>query len=420
MDPQVEKLMKALEGLVAMVSEASLSLRTIATDAFSPYDLLEISSINLDLLNIESIATEMEQHAIECQAVLDSCVEPAEEDNVDPEDLVPFDWEPKSDADYYKPDSYYRYDSDKSYSNGQRRGSFWKRIQMKYNAKKDATYSTRTERSLEGRRHDIKEQVSKFEGYYHKVHRENRSSYVDSDKVRVLLVDKFAFDLFEAASACACKFTILSKLMVVTSAVSLTTEAVTLYNSLEPRPFIFMHCWKLLRTQPKWTDLQDKANQADSHIGSEPEDVDSVSHGQGDASASGTKRPLGRDSSKATKKASSSQSLDELIQIDRQKLAMKSELLSLKRAKEDERILGIDLSSLTPLQRVMMEKLQREVFARWSGVAEVMSSSCSALFNCVLCSMPHCHPYRSCKNTGTKPIHASTTEYSCSAIIYGE
>ncbi|OEL25217.1 hypothetical protein BAE44_0013764 [Dichanthelium oligosanthes] len=255
-------------------------------------------------------------------------------------------------------------------SNGQRRDSFWNRIAMKYNAEKDDVYSTRTVRSLQGHWKDIKEQVSKFEGYYLKVHRENRSGHVDADK---------------------------------------TTEAMTLYNSVEAKPFIFLHCWKLLREQPKWTDLQDKASQADTQADTEANDGDSVSHGQGSASVAGTKRPMGRDSSKAAKKASSSQSvgqssdefagllsslhveklalirehtidvrhqLQELIQIDKEKLALKSELVTLKRTQEDERILGIDLNTVTPMQRVMLAKLQHQVLARWSASEGGSASPC--------------------------------------------
>jgi hypothetical protein len=60
MDPQVEKVRKALECLVAMVLEAAARVQTIAVQGFSPFDLPEICSMNLDLLNIESIASEIE------------------------------------------------------------------------------------------------------------------------------------------------------------------------------------------------------------------------------------------------------------------------------------------------------------------------------------------------------------------------
>jgi hypothetical protein len=98
--PQLDKLRTALEGLVATVSDAAAIVQSIAVQAFSPFDLIEICSMNLDLLNIESIASEMEQGALECRGVLNSAVDPDDEGNIDPEDMVPSHWDPE----YYDSD----------------------------------------------------------------------------------------------------------------------------------------------------------------------------------------------------------------------------------------------------------------------------------------------------------------------------
>ncbi|OEL31459.1 hypothetical protein BAE44_0007522 [Dichanthelium oligosanthes] len=56
---------------------------------------------------------------------------------------------------------------------------------------------------------------------------------------------------------------------------------------------------------------------------------------------------------------------NKLIHHDTKKLALKEDLLSMKRIEQDERILGMDLSTCNPMQHVMYEKLQREIMARW-------------------------------------------------------
>ncbi|OEL25252.1 hypothetical protein BAE44_0013730 [Dichanthelium oligosanthes] len=132
-------------------------------------------------------------------------------------------------------------------------------------------YPPRSLRSLEERWQDIKEQVGKFEGYYNAVLCENHSGFTDSDK---------------------------------------TAVAVTLYNRMEAKPFIVVHCWEILRNQPNWTDLHEKAahgvNLADSSAAVDLSNL--VPHDQDSSLVAGNKRLLGRDSSKAAKKVSSSQS----------------------------------------------------------------------------------------------------------------
>ncbi|OEL18672.1 hypothetical protein BAE44_0020310 [Dichanthelium oligosanthes] len=140
--------MKALQALIAMVTESAVMIRNIVVDAFSPISLLEIDSINLALINIEAVATKVEQQAMECEAALVPKVEPEVEE---------------------------------------RKASFWKTIEKNYNGQKGDTYPPCSLRSLEGRWQDIKEQVGKFERYYNTVLCENHNGFIDSDKISKLL-----------------------------------------------------------------------------------------------------------------------------------------------------------------------------------------------------------------------------------------
>ncbi|OEL38562.1 hypothetical protein BAE44_0000418 [Dichanthelium oligosanthes] len=60
MDPRVEELRRALQSLVNMVAEFAALIRNLVVDALSPAYHPDMPSINLDLLNIETVATELE------------------------------------------------------------------------------------------------------------------------------------------------------------------------------------------------------------------------------------------------------------------------------------------------------------------------------------------------------------------------
>ncbi|OEL30501.1 hypothetical protein BAE44_0008480 [Dichanthelium oligosanthes] len=351
MDPQVEKLRKALEGLVAMVFKAPAMMRTIAVNALSPYSLPKIDSINLDLINIESITTEIEQQALECEAVhpqqlgdmhfmyeLMRDAEPGVPQVPPAPPIVPIlgrssnppvepprrqgrvktaERKPKQPNFGMSEDltlclAWLNVSLDPIIGNGQRKAAFWKRIERKYNAEKGDNFSARTIWSLEGRWQYIKEQVGKFEVYFIKVYHENQSGQVDTDK---------------------------------------TTAAVTLYNSIETKPFIFLHCWEVLREQPKWTDLQDKSTHVDTFVETEAEDGDSMSHVQDSTSFVDRMAMIGKHNSDVREQ------FNKLIDLDMKKLTLKDELVSMKRIEQDERILGMDLATLNPMQRVMFVKL---------------------------------------------------------------
>ncbi|OEL33350.1 hypothetical protein BAE44_0005631 [Dichanthelium oligosanthes] len=172
-------------------------------------------------------------------------------------------------------------------------------------------------RSLEGRWKDIKDQVGKFEAYFLKVHRENRSGKVDTDK---------------------------------------TADAVELYNRIELKAFTVLHCWQLLRDQPKWMDLQDQAANRDTFVDLDAKDGDSVSHAQDSTSHAG----MIKENNSITQAK-----FDRMLELDEKKLALKEKEVSMKMIEQDNRILGMDLNKLNLMQRVMYEKLQRETLAQW-------------------------------------------------------
>ncbi|OEL19413.1 hypothetical protein BAE44_0019568 [Dichanthelium oligosanthes] len=328
-----------------MVTESAVMIKSIVADALSPISLSEIDSMNLALINIESVAAEVEQQALECEAALEATVQPGDEEAVDPDDVVPTNWVPYTDADYFNSDDSMHLPD----TNGQRKASFYKSIERKYNDKKDS-FPPSSLRSLEGRWQNIKEQVSKFEGYF-----------------------------------------------------NITAVAVTLYNSLEPKPFTVLHCWEILRNQPKWTDLHEKAAHGANLPDTGPGDPDSesVPRDQDSFSVAGSKRPLGRDSSKAAKRALSSQSasqsmdefayllsnmhveklslikahngdiggkLDELIALDKMKIKLKKETVHMKRVQEDERIMAVDLSTRNPMQCVLYNSCSVTCLRAWRAI----------------------------------------------------
>jgi hypothetical protein len=178
-----------------------------------------------------------------------------------------------------------------------------------------------------------------------------------------------------------------------------TAEAIELFNSIEKRNFTVLHCWQMLRDQPTFMELHDQPSKGDTFVDLDgDEGGDSASHAEDSNSPAGSKRPVGRDSSKAAKKSSSSTSvgqssgdfaslmstlhvekmgfikeenagmkekLSEMLEMDRQKIALKAEEITMKKIEQDHKILGMDLTTLNPMQRVMYEKLQQETLARW-------------------------------------------------------
>ncbi|CAN6245418.1 unnamed protein product [Urochloa humidicola] len=150
---------------------------------------------------------------------------------------------------------------------GQRRESFWLRVLSRYNSKR-GKYPERTKKSIGSRWEHIKAEVSKFSGYMDEVIRSNPSGMTDADKSVAAAAD---------------------------------------FAGVEKHNFTLMHCWKILKNEPKWMELKNKmdnphssgskenANAVERHI----LDLDPESSAPPGSSG---KRPMGRDAAKAAKK----------------------------------------------------------------------------------------------------------------------
>nr|TKW13228.1 hypothetical protein SEVIR_5G086400v2 [Setaria viridis] len=178
-------------------------------------------------------------------------------------------------------------------------------------------------------------------------------------------------------------------------------ETIKAEANIEEYPFIYMHCWDLLKDEPKWMELNIRgARPGDDdaiadHILTVDRDLETPS-----CQCSGSKRPMGRDATKrqAKKSASSSpsdssqyismwqeenakkdfryeqmaaiesQRYDEVRQHNQHMAAIEEEKLRIMRKKadilqthEEERILGIDLDKCASCLRMYYEKKQQEI-----------------------------------------------------------
>ncbi|CAN6317556.1 unnamed protein product [Urochloa humidicola] len=253
---------------------------------------------------------------------------------------------------------------------GQRRESFWLRVLNRYNSK-CGKYPERTKKSIGSRWEHIKAEVSKFSGYMADVTRSNPSGMSDADKSVVAAAD---------------------------------------FAGVEKHNFTLMHCWKILKDEPKWNELIKKMDNPQS-TGSKENILDLDPDSSAPPSSSG-KRPMGRDAAKAAKKkataAASSEyvskmhdlsvqkielfketegerkaRLDEIVtlekvkveearehrkmmlDIERERLAMDKQRFLMeaekKEKEEEERILAINLDQCLPMQRMYYEALQQAI-----------------------------------------------------------
>ena len=181
--------------------------------------------------------------------------------------------------------------------------------------------------------------------------------------------------------------------------------AIELYNSLEDRLFTTIHCWEMLRNEPKWMDLNNHGKQDRGRV---PEDVnapiDVTESGCGEAGSESqigtSKRPPGRDISRSGKRTCSSGSpsdagsefssmlsamhiqkmdlirtfdgsvaskMDRLVTIQEEHIELKKKKDAREQELRDERIMAIDLTTCNPGQRVLYEAMQREILQRWAA-----------------------------------------------------
>ncbi|OEL29940.1 hypothetical protein BAE44_0009041, partial [Dichanthelium oligosanthes] len=184
-------------------------------------------------------------------------------------------------------------------------------------------------------------------------------------------------------------------------AMRFVAAAIARYNALEKRNFVVAHCWAMLKDEAKWLDLQDNRSEAGQNVDDDLalglDDEGEGVHEGADSRDEGSwarKRPLGRDTAKTARKraASTSEShgseyvskmsdmclqrtelwktsdenankrLDKLVNIEARRLRMEE-------ARGDEHILSMDLLTLTPMHRTLIERRQKEIAAHWASEA---------------------------------------------------
>lgn len=157
---------------------------------------------------------------------------------------------------------------------GQRKEGFWSRIAKGYNSTRGVNLA-RSQKSLMNRWDHIKENCSKFTDFYTEIVRINPSGMSDADK---------------------------------------TTEAQARFAGALLKPFNLMHCWKYLKDEPKW---QENIAGQSKPIDIEGDCYDTPAAGSNQVDTAGetstpssgrSKRPLGRDAAKESRKKSASSS----------------------------------------------------------------------------------------------------------------
>jgi hypothetical protein len=78
-----------------------------------------------------------------------------------------------------------------------------------------------------------------------------------------------------------------------------TSLAATWFAAVEKKPFHFLHCWSILKDQPKWMDQHmGYQNPPPNPIGTQSNTIDLDAAEDSGPSSFTSKRPLGRDSAK--------------------------------------------------------------------------------------------------------------------------
>jgi hypothetical protein len=232
-----------------------------------------------------------------------------------------------------------------------------------------------------GRWDHIKAEVRKFAGYMAEKIRSNPSGMTDADK---------------------------------------SVAAASDFAAIEKHNFTLMHCWQLLKDEPKWHELKRKMDTPQNSgcrenvLNSEQRHFLDLDPDDSSRASSAGKRPMGRDAAKAAKKKASSASsehaskvhdlstqkfemlkvieverkvrLDEMVTLEKQKvdearehrqvmlelekkrLAMEEKRLQMeakkKEKEEDERILKIKLDECQPMERIYYQALQEDILHR--------------------------------------------------------
>jgi hypothetical protein len=190
-----------------------------------------------------------------------------------------------------------------------------------------------------------------------------------------------------------------------------TSLAAPRFEAIEKKLFHFLHCWAILKDQPKWMDNHlGHQNQHANPVPTQSNTID-VDAEESVPTSITSKRPIGRDSSKDKAKRTQSvdtsssdlefmtrigdlslehlsvykttvttekKKLESMNKNERQKLLLEKkklnleklrmEMQKLKQDKEEEvMILSMDLNKCNPLLRQYYEAKQQEILARVTG-----------------------------------------------------
>ena len=113
-----------MESSLSQVEDYAATIRETAQANLDPDNIPAVYQMNSALLCIDELATQLEHLVLLCKAKLKQIVpEPTEQsgdDDVDPDDVVPFDWIPPPKYDYLDivSDVYYDTDGDLRMSSG--------------------------------------------------------------------------------------------------------------------------------------------------------------------------------------------------------------------------------------------------------------------------------------------------------------
>ncbi|KAG2626308.1 hypothetical protein PVAP13_3KG347200 [Panicum virgatum] len=203
---------------------------------------------------------------------------------------------------------------------GQRKETFWIRVLNRYNSK-CGSHPMRTQKSIMSRWDHIKAEVSKFSGHMTEMIRSNPSGMSNADKSVAATVD---------------------------------------FASVEKHNFTLMHCWHILKDEPKWMELKRKMDT--------PQNSDSRENAPPSSSSSPSKkRPMGRYTSKEAKKkadSTSSEYLSKMHDLSVQKIELVKETEGERKTRLDEivTIEKVETGEAREHRKVMLD-IEREMLA---------------------------------------------------------
>ncbi|TVU25786.1 hypothetical protein EJB05_28295, partial [Eragrostis curvula] len=191
------------------------------------------------------------------------------------------------------------------------------------------------------------------------------------------------------------------------------------FAAIEKHNFSLLHCWQILKDEPKWMELKRKMDNPQNSSASRDNDLTSEQHNNfvdldPDNASAARKRPMGRDAAKAAKKKAALDSSEyaskmhdlsvqkvelfketeaekkarlsemlalekvkanetrehrqSMLELEKKRVAMEEKRLQMKAQKEerleDERIMAINLDTCQPLERLYYQKRQEDVLRK--------------------------------------------------------